>query len=163
MDEKPIEELRTEFYDLMRRFRRERYMPAEILCDLTYAEMEIVRLVHIAAIDGKVVRPSDIARFLRVTPSAVSQSVKKLETQGYIERVRSEHDSRVVVLALTEQGEAVAAQARAGQAQMLDELIEFIGPAETQQMLASLARIFDFFEQSPVMKRCEEGDDVLCV
>ncbi len=47
---------------------------------------------------------SQIASRLGITKGAVSQTAKKLEEKGYIERVNLEGDKKTVVIRLTEQG-----------------------------------------------------------
>ena len=58
------------------------------------------------------VKPSDIARHLRVSPSAVSQFLRSLERKGFIVRTRAEGDSRSVCIGLTEKGQSLSSQLR---------------------------------------------------
>lgn len=155
MSDKEFEALRAKLDDLMGRFHRERYVPAEMLCGMTHAEMQIVRCVSVAAESGTPLRPSDVARRFGVTPSAVSQSVKKLETQGYVERVRSDEDSRSVALVLTEKGKELAAEGRAAHRAFMDEMFAYVGVDRIEQLVETLESVLDFFEQSPSVKRFE--------
>ena len=155
MNDEESEALRTKLYDLMGRFHRERYVPAEMLCGMTHAEMQIIRCVSVAAESGTPLRPSDLARRFGVTPSAVSQSVKKLETQGYVERVRFDEDSRAVALVLTEKGEGLAAEGRVAHRAFMDEMFAYVGAERIEQLVDTLESVLDFFEQSPSVKRFE--------
>lgn len=155
MDQEESEALRAKLYDLMGRFHRERYVPAEMLCGLTHAEMQIIRCVSMAAESGDPLRPSDVARRFGVTPSAVSQSVKKLQMQGYVERVRSDEDGRSVALVLTAKGKVLAAQGRAAHRAFMDEVFSYVGTDRIEQLVETLEMVLDFFEQSPSVKRCE--------
>lgn len=155
MDQEESEALRAKLYDLMGRFHRERYVPAEMLCGLTHAEMQIIRCVSMAAESGAPLRPSDVARRFGVTPSAVSQSVKKLQMQGYVERVRSDEDSRSVALVLTAKGEGLAAEGRAAHRAFMDEMFAYVGTDRIEQLVETLEMVLDFFEQSPSVKRFE--------
>ena len=62
--------------------------------------MEAHALVLLFCADEKQcsVKPSDIARHLRVSPSAVSQFLRSLERKGFIVRTRAEGDSRSVCI-----------------------------------------------------------------
>ncbi len=53
----------------------------------------------IGSIDGAT--PSDVARTLMVTLGTVTTSLNNLERKGYVERIRSTKDRRVVHLYLT--------------------------------------------------------------
>lgn len=48
----------------------------------------------------------ELTRRCRVTPGATTQRVQRLEQDGYVERVRDEHDRRTVHIALTPGGAA---------------------------------------------------------
>lgn len=162
-DEKRLEELRTRLYDLMGRFRRERYVPAEMLCGMTHAEMQIIRSVAIASENGEPLRPSVMARRFGVTPSAVSQSVKKLEMQGYVERIRCDEDSRSVALTLTEKGEDLAVRGRAAHEAFMNEMFAFVGTERIEQLIETLEALLAFCEQSPSVRRCDGEGEKPCV
>ncbi|MDO4443288.1 MAG: MarR family transcriptional regulator [Slackia sp.] len=162
MQEETSEELRSKLYDLMGRFRRERYVPAEMLCGMTHGEMQVIRCVAIAEKEGEPLRPSDMARRFGVTPSAISQCVKKLQAQGYVERIRSDEDSRSVALVLTEKGDALAQEGRRVHEAFMAELFDYVGTESMGQLIATLERILEFCERNPAIKRCdgrEEGND----
>ena len=48
----------------------------------------------------------ELTRRCRVTPGATTQRVRRLEQDGYVERVRDEHDRRTVYVGLTPGGSA---------------------------------------------------------
>jgi DNA-binding MarR family transcriptional regulator len=48
----------------------------------------------------------ELTRRCRVTPGATTQRVQRLERDGFVERVRDEHDRRTVYVALTPGGSA---------------------------------------------------------
>ena len=71
---------------------------------------------------GQGVTAADLAREYGIDASAVTRLIDRLEKRGLLSRVRSEEDRRVVRLALTPEGHALAEQnsgnlhARPGQA-----------------------------------------------
>lgn len=162
MEGSSSDRLRRDLCDLVDRFRRERYVPADVLCGLTHAEMQVIRCIARAAHDGCSLRPSDMARRFGITPSAVSQSVKKLERQGYIKRVRSDADSRSVALLLTEEGAKLACAGRAAHEAFLDDLFAYVGADNIRGLIVALEMILEFCEQSPAVRRCDRTGEDSC-
>lgn len=68
-----------------------------------------VQEMHTIALVGKMGSPrmSEVALKGRVTRGAVTLMINKLEKKGYVKRVRSDRDRRVVRLKLTAKGLAV--------------------------------------------------------
>ena len=64
-----------------------------------------IKEMHTIDVIGKVpdVTPSQVSKELMVTLGTVTTSLNNLERKGYIERIRSEHDRRVVHLHLTKE------------------------------------------------------------
>jgi DNA-binding MarR family transcriptional regulator len=69
----------------------------------------------------------ELTRRCRVTPGATTQRVQRLEQDGYVERVRDEHDRRTVYVGLTPGGSA-----------KLDEVFAAVMAAD-EHMLAPLS------------------------
>lgn len=65
-----------------------------------------IKEMHTIDVIGKApdVTPSQVSKELMVTLGTVTTSLNNLERKGYIERVRSEQDRRVVHLHLTKKG-----------------------------------------------------------
>lgn len=70
----------------------------------------------------------ELSRRCRVTPGATTQRVQRLERDGFVERVRDEHDRRTVYVALTPGGSA-----------KLDEVFAAVLAAD-EDVLAPLSR-----------------------
>ena len=62
MNRNSYDELRVELYELMDRLKKERYIPAETLCGLTFCEMQVLRWVYMANQRNEDAKPSDMAR-----------------------------------------------------------------------------------------------------
>jgi DNA-binding MarR family transcriptional regulator len=69
----------------------------------------------------------ELTRRCRVSPGATTQRVQRLERDGYVERLRDEHDRRTVYVGLTPGGSA-----------KLDEVFAAVMAAD-EQMLAPLS------------------------
>lgn len=68
-----------------------------------------IKEMHTIDVIGKApdVTPSQVSKELMVTLGTVTTSLNNLERKGYIERVRSEQDRRVVHLHLTKKGHLI--------------------------------------------------------
>jgi len=71
----------------------------------------------------------------------VTRLIDRLEKRGLITRLRSEEDRRVVRLALTEEGRALAGQIPAIFTKVLDRLLSGFTPEEVGFLKSMLRRI----------------------
>ena len=140
--------LRIDFLNIIDAFHRYHPLPPEALSGFTAAEARVLMMAIRAEEEGVTLRPSDIARAGRITPSAVSQVLKGLEERGYVTRVRSEGDSRSVNVVLTDEGKALSREMAAGRARLLDEIIAYVGEADARHFIDTWKRIVDFQEHS---------------
>ena len=90
----------------MRRLRgRETHRPGE----LSYAQYGVLfGLDGVSALSAR-----ELASAADLAPATVTQMLDSLEEDGFVARVRSEQDKRVVLVSLTARGEALVAQRRA--------------------------------------------------
>lgn len=72
---------------------------------------------------GKCLLAAELAREYGIDASAVTRLIDRLEKRGLLTRVRSNEDRRVVRLALTPEGEAIAARMPAIFTGVLDSLL----------------------------------------
>lgn len=72
---------------------------------------------------GRSLAAADLAREYGIDASAVTRLIDRLEKRGLITRVRSEEDRRVIRLALTEEGRALARQIPDIFTMVLDKLL----------------------------------------
>ncbi|GHO46988.1 MarR family winged helix-turn-helix transcriptional regulator [Ktedonospora formicarum] len=79
-----------------------------------------------------------LAQYLAVTPATVTMMVKRLLTQGYVERQRDEHDWRLVWVTPTERGRrAIRAYQQLRQASFQQRLAQ-LTDEEQQHLWAAL-------------------------
>ncbi|NTX30933.1 MarR family transcriptional regulator [Burkholderia pyrrocinia] len=74
--------------------------------DITTQQMGVLLSIRI----GSATTPFELSKLLGVDTGLMTRLLDKLESKGLVERSRSMSDRRVVNLALTEAGQAVAAQ-----------------------------------------------------
>lgn len=77
--------------------------------DLTFARYEVLRLLSFTQSGSMPM--TRLGSLLQVHPTSVTSAVERLVRQGYVERLRREHDRRVVLASLTLEGRHVVEQA----------------------------------------------------
>ncbi|KND58886.1 Transcriptional regulator, MarR family [Candidatus Burkholderia verschuerenii] len=90
---------------------------------------------------GKCATAADIAREYGIDASAVTRLIDRLEKRGLLSRVRSEADRRVVRLALTDDGRAMAEKVPPIFTSVLDKLLTGFSPEEVGFLKNMLRRI----------------------
>jgi DNA-binding MarR family transcriptional regulator len=77
--------------------------------DLTFARYEMLRLLSFSR-DGAMPM-ARLGSLLQVHPTSVTSAVERLVRQGFVERLRSQHDGRVVLASITARGREVVEEA----------------------------------------------------
>jgi DNA-binding MarR family transcriptional regulator len=90
---------------------------------------------------GKCLLAAELAREYGIDASAVTRLVDRLEKRGLLTRVRSSEDRRVVRLALTAEGHAIAARMPALFTSVTDKLLSGFTPEETGFLKSLLRRV----------------------
>jgi len=80
-------------------------------------------------------RMSDLAQIARTSQASLTGIVGRLEERGFVVRVRSEQDRRVVDVELTEAGHAEARRVNVDIASRLGPLLEPLDPDERIELL----------------------------
>lgn len=99
---------------------------------------------------------SSIALRLGITKGAVSQTVKKLDAKGYLERSNGEGDNKTTYLRLTDAGKRAFAWHEAYHALVngkLGQVIASLGKEERQNLLNSLSALENIFDECPEIRR----------
>lgn len=109
---------------------------------------EIFFLKTIADIKRKKTTPSDIAKKSSVTMAAVTHHLNSLEEKGYLDRVNSEDDRRVIFITLSEKGIRKVKTIEQHTKQKLHELIEHLGDKDSQKMIDLIQKITIFFKKT---------------
>lgn len=140
------DEIRTELYQTLTRFRRERYLPDLGMDDLTTGEERIILLI--CSLEDKMdeIRPSYLADVARVSSSALSQVVTSLTSKGLVERKHRSDDFRAVYLVLTPKGRQLAEKGMAQREKYYDALIDYLGMDAAVQTIDTLGKVIEFNE-----------------
>lgn len=110
--------------------------------DVTIKEMHTIDVIG----EKKDATPTDVARALMVTLGTVTTSLNNLERKGYIERVRSTKDRRVVHLYLTKKGRLVYRLHQRFHRAMVRQITEGMDEVEFKTMKKGLLNLYQFLE-----------------
>jgi DNA-binding MarR family transcriptional regulator len=118
--------------------------------DLTHSEYELLLLLGInLSAEKPVLSVSEISAMLQVTPAGVTHLVNPLEAKGYLQRRASPSDRRVVLIALTEQGQQTANLLQADMQRHLTGLINHLGAEDSQTLFRLIYHALDYFSAQP--------------
>lgn len=109
--------------------------------DVTTNDMHVIEAIGI----GEQKNMTTVARALRVTTGTLTISINSLVKKGYVERVRSEEDRRVVLVSLTEKGNRAFLHHQHFHEQMIASIVEELSEEEQQVLEKALSRINHFF------------------
>jgi len=107
-----------------------------------------IKEMHTIDVVGKFpnATPSQVSKELMVTLGTVTTSLNNLERKGYIERLRSDQDRRVVHLHLTKKGRLVHRLHKRFHKAMVERIIEGMSPEEMDVMSKGLTNLYQFLE-----------------
>jgi DNA-binding MarR family transcriptional regulator len=88
---------------------------------------------------------SEISKLLRVTSPTVTQLLKGLEANGFIERHEDPLDRRAVEIKLSQKGDAFTRQAMEAFTSSMDGLVKYLGEEQSNQLAELLAKAFRYF------------------
>ena len=107
-----------------------------------------IKEMHTIDVIGKFpdVTPSQVSKELMVTLGTVTTSLNNLERKGYIERLRSDQDRRVVHLHLTKKGRLVHRLHKRFHKAMVEKIIDGMSKQEIDVMSKGLTNLYQFLE-----------------
>ena len=88
---------------------------------------------------------TSVARSLDVTTGTLTISVNNLVKKGYVDRVRSEEDRRVVLISLSEKGRRAYLHHRKFHDQMIGAIVEELTEEEQRVLEKALKKLNKFF------------------
>lgn len=103
---------------------------------------------------------SQIASRLGITKGAVSQTAKKLEEKGYLEKVKRENDKKTIVLRLTEYGKDAFRWHRAYHETMNRKMaaeVSGMGERDIANLKIVLVQIEEMLENCPEVRKRLHG------
>lgn len=112
--------------------------------DITANDIHVIEAV---GLDGAK-NMTSVAKTLEVTTGTLTIAVNGLVKKGYVNRVRSEEDRRVVLVSLSEKGKRAYLHHRKFHEQMIDAIVGELSEEEQQVLEKALMRLNRFFRSS---------------
>lgn len=109
--------------------------------DITENDMHIIEAIGLE----KPMKASEVAKKMGVTAGTITVNMNSLEKKGYILRVRSEEDKRVVHTTLTEKGRKAFFHHRDFHKHMIKAAVKGFNEDEIAVLVSCLKKLNDFF------------------
>ena len=131
---------------LVRLFRNvnvieERAMRTEEYKDVTTNDMHVIEAIGMEGAKNM----TSVARSLEVTTGTLTIAINSLVKKGYVDRVRSEEDRRVVLISLSEKGRRAYLHHRRFHEQMIESVVEELTEEEQRILAKAPAKLYHFF------------------
>ena len=109
--------------------------------DITNNDMHVIEAVGIEEPRNM----SSVAKSLSITVGTLTISVNNLVKKGYIHRVRSNEDCRVVLISLTDKGKKAFNHHKKFHEDMIQSLIAGLSEKEINTLVTALTNLKEFF------------------
>ena len=110
--------------------------------DLSITEMHTIEAIGMY----KKKTTSEVAKELSITVGTLTTAINKLVKKGYVERIRSEDDRRVVKLGLTKKGKLLFRVHQHFHREMVKNILEGMATEEQHALLDALKNLHDFLQ-----------------
>lgn len=111
--------------------------------DLSITEMHTIEAIGMY----KKKTSSEVAKELSITVGTLTVAINNLVKKGYIERLRSEDDRRVVKLGLTKKGKLLFRVHQHFHREMVKNILKGMEQEEEQALLRALKNLHDFLQE----------------
>jgi DNA-binding MarR family transcriptional regulator len=100
---------------------------------------------------------SDIAQKLDITLPSVTVAINKMVKKGYVEKIKSQRDGRMVHVRLTHQGKRIHLAHRYFHEQMVRSVAESMTPEQKEVMLTGMRNLDSFFKRKISLMAKRQG------
>ncbi|EHB6450950.1 winged helix-turn-helix transcriptional regulator [Enterococcus faecalis] len=111
--------------------------------DLSITEMHTIEAIGMY----KKKTSSEVAKELSITVGTLTVAINNLVKKGYVERLRSEDDRRVVKLGLTKKGKLLFRVHQHFHREMVKNILKGMEQGEEQALLRALKNLHDFLQE----------------
>lgn len=115
--------------------------------DMSRADWQLMWLLQ-AGPEASGIRPSELARQLRVTAGSVAQQLRSLEAKKLITRTQDDVDRRAVMIKLTALGETKLEEVRKEFVSEFQRLSSHMGDEDTAQLIRLLTTAAEYLEKT---------------
>lgn len=131
---------------LVKLFRNINMIEERAICsgeyrDLTANDMHVIEAIDLEGAKNM----TSVARSLGVTTGTLTIAVNSLVKKGYVDRVRSEEDRRVVLISLSKKGQNAYLHHQQFHEQMIEAIVEELTQEEQVVLEKALIKLDQFF------------------
>lgn len=120
----------------------EKSLITEEFKDISVNDMHVIEAIGMEEPQAS----SVVARRLDITMGTLTKAIDGLNDKGYVDRVRSKQDKRVVLLSLTKRGEAAFHHHAMFHRDMIQALISQIDQDEKEVLMKTLENLMNFLK-----------------
>lgn len=91
---------------------------------------------------------TDLSRKLSITSPSITQIIKNLMTDGFVERYNNPRDKRITLIRLTDKGEGVAQKSYERYMLYFSGLIERLGEEQSRTLIALLSEVYSYTHET---------------
>lgn len=140
--EQTLNSLLVKFFRRITTIEEEKLITDEFK-DLTYNDMHVIEAIGLEEPQ----KMSQIAKEMRVTTGTLTKAVNALERKGYVKRLRSDQDKRVVNIILTKRGISAYKHHEHFHQEMIAFVLDHISDEESEVLRKALGKLMDYFKQ----------------
>ena len=148
----------NEFLDMITDNLKKFLFPEEWLAiDLKLSKTELFALLYLTRKEQTTM--SELADTIGVPMSTATGLVDRLVRKSYVQRVRSEEDRRIVMLALTEKGERLVDEFKDIMSRYMSRIMEGLTKEEQQQLMAIALKVFRNLQEQKEISSTDQAAD----
>lgn len=134
-------------HGIMQKFQKVR-QNAKMTGELPHSEIMMLKLIkgHSAGEQGVTI--SNLSELSEITKSAVSQIINALEDKGYVERLTTKNDRRLVYVRLTESGSRCLSRQLKLFLKGIERIFAKMGEEDTRELLRLLEKLYSVLSES---------------
>ncbi|MBO5093295.1 MAG: MarR family transcriptional regulator [Lachnospiraceae bacterium] len=121
----------------------ERAIRSDEYLNATANDMHVMEAIG----NGQPKNMTSVAKALSVTTGTLTISVNSLVKKGFVERVRSEEDRRVVLISLTEKGRRLYAKHQKFHKEMVESIVMRLNDEEKVLLEKVLSNLNQYFKE----------------
>lgn len=128
-------------YQVMQKFQK-LGMNSKFAGEMPRSEIVMLKMINIDTSKTEGVTISTLSERLEITKSAVSQMINVLEDKGYVKRITTKSDRRIVYVRLTEMGEQSLEKSLQSLLKSLNQVFEKMGEEDTEILFRLLNKLY---------------------
>ena len=130
--------------------KRIRELLPELPQGVTPAYIQYLDVIHKLQSKGMQVKISDISDYLGLPRPGVTRTVKEMETKGYLKKIVSESDGRIIYIMITDQGEALSEKYDKDYYSRLSAYLSEISDDEADCMIETIEKFYKVMSERRV-------------